>query len=417
MPEAIQYALPTAWIRYDRGAVMERLLNAKVEIRVLQVIPFQRRWVAELQNVHLKMEISGTSRIEGADFVGNELDEAMRAETPEQLLTRSQRQANAAVRTYREIARMPDDRPVTVDLIREIHRSIVRGCDDDHCEPGVLRKADHNVTFGMPRHRGVEGGKPCAEALERLTREAAASFREHDPLIQALALHYHFAAMHPFADGNGRTTRALEALMLQRAGLKDALFVPMSNYYYDCKDAYLAALAQVRECGHDLTPFLNFALKGIAEEASRVTGRLKKAVRKELFRNFMHELFARLESTRKRVIVKRQLMLLNHLLDKDGAVEWRQLVRDVRGRYVSRKNPLEAIVRDVNRLQELGAVTVRLEKPSHDIYIEVNLDWPSTITDSEFFERLKRLPKSKTYGFLVPSSRPSAAAAAKTEPR
>ena len=131
----------------------------------------------------------------------------------------------------------------------------------------------------------------------------------------------------------------------------------------------------------------------------------------------MHELFARLENTRKRVIVKRQLMLLNHLLDKDGAVEWRQLVRDVRGRYKSRKNPLAAIVRDIDRLSVLGAVTVRWEEPSRDIYIGVNLDWPSTITDTEFFERLERLPKSKTYGFLVPSSRPSAAAAAKTEPR
>ena len=420
MPEAIQYALPTAWSRYDRGAVMEPLLNAKAEILALQAIPFQRRWVAELQNVHLKMEAAGTSRIEGADFTANELDEAMRAETPEQLRTRSQRQANAAARTYREIAHMPDDRPVTVDLIREIHRSIVRGCDDDHCEPGVLRKADHNVTFGMPRHRGVAGGKPCAEALERLTREAAASFREHDPLIRALALHYHFAAMHPFADGNGRTARALEALMLQRAGLKDVLFVPMSNYYYDHKDDYLAALARAREHGHDLTPFLNFALKGIAEEASRVTGRLKKAVRKALFRNFMHELFALLESTRKRVILKRQLDLLNYLLDKDGAVALNQLRQEVEREwehYASRKDPFAAIARDLVRLRELGAVTVRREEPSRDIYIGVNLDWPSTITDSEFFERLKRLPKSKTYGFLVPSSRPSAAAAAKTEPR
>jgi Fic family protein len=38
-------------------------------------------------------------------------------------------------------------------------------------------------------------------------------------VIQALALRYHFAAMHSFMDGNGRTARALEALMLQRVGL------------------------------------------------------------------------------------------------------------------------------------------------------------------------------------------------------
>ena len=31
--------------------------------------------------------------------------------------------------------------------------------------------------------------------------------------------------------------------MLQRAGLRDALFIALSNYYYEEKSAYLAALA------------------------------------------------------------------------------------------------------------------------------------------------------------------------------
>lgn len=406
MLEAIRYALPTDWIRYDREAVMERLADAKGEIRALQLIPFQRRWAAELQDVRLKMEAAGTSRIEGADFAGGELEEAVQAETPEQLRTRSQRQANAAVRTYRGIAAMSDDRPVTVDLVREIHRSIVLGCDDDHCEPGGLRKADHNVTFGMPRHRGAAGGEQCAQALERLAREAAGAFRAHDPLIRALALHYHFAAMHPFADGNGRTARALEALLLQRAGLKDALFIPMSNYYYDNKDAYLAALAEARKGGHDLTPFLDFALQGLAEEVSRVTGLLHKALQKELFRNLVNELFTRLESTRKRVIVKRQLKLLNYLLEKDGRVELNRLIRDVWEHYADRKHVVPAILRDIGRLRYLGAVTVRQEETSRTFSIGVDLDWPGKITGGEFFERLERLPKSKTYDFLQPSRRP-----------
>ena len=62
----------------------------------------------------------------------------------------------------------------------------------------------------------------------------------------ALALHYHFAAMHPFLDGNGRSARALEALMLQRTGLRDTLFIAISNYYYEEKAEYLSALAEVR---------------------------------------------------------------------------------------------------------------------------------------------------------------------------
>ncbi len=403
MAEAVQYTMPTAWIRYDRDAVSDSVLNANASILSLRAIPFRRRWVTELQQMQLKMEIAGTSQIEGANFAANELGAAIRAETPDQLLTRSQRQAHAAARAYRTITRAPDDQPVTIDLVKDIHRSIVIGCDDDHCAPGVTRQADQNVTFGRPKHRGVAGGKPCAEALVRLTRETATTFRRHDPLIQALALHYPFAAMHPFADGNGRTARALEALMLQRADLKDVLFIPMSNYYHEEMREYLAALAAVRERKHDLTPFLTFSLNGITLEVSRLTRLLKTAVSKELFRQLLNELFVRLESTRKRVILKRQLVVLNRLLEWDGEIECLQLVAEVREHYASRKNIVAAIVRDINRLGVLGAVTVRADdsQARRRFYIEVNLDWPCTITDAEFFERLEQLPKSKTHGFLA----------------
>ena len=403
MARAIQYLLPASWMAYERKGIENTLLEAKASILALRAIPFQRRWVTDLQRIQLKMEVSGTSRIEGADFAGEELEQAIRAESGEDLLTRSQRQANAAARTYRAIAELPDDRPPTVEMIQYIHRSIVSGCDDDHCQPGALRGADHNATFGTPRHRGVDGGRACHAALEMLLREAATTFKCHDRLVQAIALHYHIAAMHPFEDGNGRTARAVEALMLQRAGLKDVLFIPMSNYYYDNKDTYLEALSDVRARRHDLTPFLDFALEGVRSQVSRLTQELRAAVSKELFRNLMTELFARLESSRKRVIVKRQLMVLNHLLDSGPEIELSQLIRKIRTHYKSRKHVNSAIARDINRLAALGAVTIRVDEsqPVKRYYIGIDLDWPSTITDTEFFDRLDKLPKSKTYGFLT----------------
>ena len=196
----------------------------------------------------------------GADFTERELDAAL-SETSDERFTRSQRQARAAVKAYRWIARLPSARPIDADLIKHIHRLIVTDADDDHCPPGQLRQQDQNVTFGAPRHRGVAGGTECVKAFTQLIKAAQGAYSQHDPLIQALALHYHFAAMHPFLDGNGRTARALEALMLQRAGLRDALFIAMSNYYYDEKNNYLAALAEVRRRNHDLTPFLVLGLK------------------------------------------------------------------------------------------------------------------------------------------------------------
>ncbi len=404
LTRSIPYQSPSSWIAYDWQAVSGTLVEAKAAILALRAIPFQRRWVRDLQDIQLKMEVAGTSKIENAEFVGNELEEAIRAETPQQLQTRSQRQAHAATKAYEWVAEVPDDRPVSTDLIKDLHRLIVSGCDDDHCPPGVPRKTDENVTFGTPRHRGVPGGIECKRALERLAKEISTSFRGHDPLVQAAAAHYHLAAMHPFLDGNGRTARALEALMLQRAGLRHALFVPMSNFYHSEKPQYLEALAETRQRGHNLTPFLKFTLRGVVQEVGRITRSLRDAVSREIYRGLVNELFLRLESSRKRVIVKRQLILLNHLLEKVDEIEWGQLVTEVRGHYESRKDPVEAIKRDLARLLGLGAVEAKVESCPGGyriLLISVNLDWPSTITETEFFERIKTLPKSKTYSFLA----------------
>ncbi|MGH6932814.1 MAG: Fic family protein, partial [Dongiaceae bacterium] len=284
----------------------------------LTAIPYQRSWAEALQNIQLKQEAAGTSRIEGAEFTERELEVALRDETPDKALTRSQRQARAAINTYRWIANLPVDRPVTPDLIREIHGRIVTGCDDDHCPPGQTRSAGENVTFGTPRHRGVEGGRECDVAFRRLGEALEREFRGHDLLIQALALHYHIGAMHPFLDGNGRTARAAEALFLQRAGLKDELFIAMSNYYYDEKVSYLATLSEVRAANYDLTAFLRFGLKGIATQCGRLLSEIRTHVSKSLFREMMYDLFNRLKSTRRRVIAERQIEILKILLDVDS---------------------------------------------------------------------------------------------------
>ena len=352
----IQYALPSCWIKYKKAEIFQELTDAKAAVLVLKTIPFQRRWVEELQKIQLKMEVSGTSRIEGADFAANELEVAIKAETAEQLRTRSQKQANAAVRTYKWIATVPDSLPVDEQLICAVHKLIVTDCDDDHCAPGRIRWDDQNVTFGSPKHRGAIGGKDCNMAFQRLAAEVQGEFKRHDLLVQALALHYHFAAIHPFLDGNGRTARALEALMLQRAGLKDSLFIAMSNYYYDEKRAYLESLAAVRANDNDLTPFLKFGLRGIALQSGRLGQMIREEVSRQIFRNLMHELFTRLENTRKRVIVRRQLALLEKLLNVEGRIEFTQLVEAVKNDYSSRKAPMNAIIRDLNRLQALGAV-------------------------------------------------------------
>lgn len=392
---AINYVRPENWIQYDINAILNSLINAKASLQALITIPYQKRWAEELQVIQLKREVAGTSRIEGADFTERELDAAIK-EDIDQLSTRSQRQAAATVRAYRWIAKLENERPVTEDLIRDIHSLIIKDADDDHCGPGVLRGHDQNVTFGNPTHRGCEGGDQCSAAFKLLSQAMNREFQGHDILIQALAAHYHFAAMHPFLDGNGRTARALEAFMLQKVGLKDSLFIAMSNYYYEEKNEYLKALAQVRAEPHNLTPFLLFGLKGIDLQCRRLFEEIKKNISKALFKEIMYDLFIRMQTTKKRVIAERQIEVLKVLLE--GPQILTNLDKKVRVFYKDLSNPYKALIRDLNYLLKLGAIGFTKVEETYNLF--VRLEWPTEITESEFFKKIKQLPRAKTQSFL-----------------
>jgi Fic family protein len=400
----IRYELPRHWILYDASAVITALVEAKAAVLALTSLPYQKSWVEALRELQLKREVAGTSRIEGAEFTERELDLAVRPNASAQdLRTRSQRQANSAMRAYRWIALLPTDRPIAPDLVRKVHSQLVTGCDEDHCPPGELRGRDTNVTFGIPQHRGVEGGPPCQEAVVQLMRSVQTEFRGHDALIQAMALHYHLAAMHPFLDGNGRTARAMEALVLQRAGLTDRAFIAMSNYYYDEKAAYLRILSEVRQSGHDLTPFLIFALRGVRNQCERLIAEIRRQMQRALFRDTMYSLFNRLETARKRVIGERQIELLKILLEFDELTAY-DLTLKAKAHYISLDHAEKAIARDIFSLVGLGAVYVMPAVPfsatlaGKDL-LSINLTWPQEIDENEFLRRMREIPRGRTHKF------------------
>jgi Fic family protein len=204
--------------------------------------------------------------------------------------------------------------------------------------------------------------------------------------------------MHPFLDGNGRTARAIEALLLQRAGLRDTSFIAMSNYYYDEKTGYLKTLSEARAGAHDLTPFLSFGLQGVAIQSRRMLEEIQHHISKALFRNLMFDLFQRVRTPRRRVIAQRQIEVLKLLLD-DGWMRFDQLLDTLAPKYSSLLNSRKALARDLNDLIQLGAVQYR-KTPEGPYELAVRLEWPTEITETVFFEKLRTLPKAKMHSFL-----------------
>lgn len=384
--------MPRQWVRYDVGAVLDALLDAKTAAAVLNRLPYLPQWIAEIHQEQLRLEAVGTSRIEGAEFTPREQEEALAPAAADRAdLTYSQRQLRSADLTYRWLMDQPDSRPVTADFILDIHRRIVTGCDDDHCKPGALRPPEWDVTFGTPRCSGAAGGEGCRIAFGGLIDAITSEFQGHDRIIQALAAHYHIGAMHPFGDGNGRTARALEAFMLRRAGVIDIVMVSLSNYYHARKDEYLTALAETRRRRHDLTPFLIFTLTAIADRCNALAGEIAINHKRLLFREFAESLFGQLRSERRRILGQRQLQVLNILLDGD-ITDLGGLIRAALQHYADLKFPRRAIARDLGELLALNAIT--LDDSDDSDAIAVNLDWPQQFAASDLLELYERAPSA-----------------------
>ena len=389
-----RYMTPRQWARYDLMAVIDALMDARIAAGVLNRTPYLPQWIAEIHQAQLRLEAIDTSRIEGAVFTRREQEEALAPTAAERAdLTHSQRQLRSADLTYRWLMDQPADRPVTANFILDIHRRIVTGCDDDHCEPGALRPSGWNVVFGAPTCRGVEGGEDCHAAFGGLIDALGREFRGHDRVIQALATHYHIGAMHPFGDGNGRTARALEAFMLRRAGVNDIVMVSLSNYYHAHKDEYLTALAETRRRGHDLTPFLIFGLRAIADRCNALAEEITVNHKRLLFREFAGSLFGQLRSARRRVLGQRQLEVLNILLDGD-ITDLDGLIRSARQHYADLKFPERALSRDLRELLALDAITLDVDISNDSDTIAVNLDWPHQFATSELLERYESMPSA-----------------------
>lgn len=190
--------------------------------------------------------------------------------------------------------------------------------------------------------------------------------------------------------------------MLQRAGLTDHLFIAMSNYYYDEKTAYLSALSAVQPPDYDLTPFLAFGLRGIKIQCERLFFEIRANVSKSIFKNTMIELFGRLQSERKAVIAKRHVAILNMLLER-GDMPLPEVMRMLNPIYQPLKAGVKAKVRDMMHLLDLDAIRLRQNEGSPST-VYVNLDWPTQITETGFLEKVKKMPKAKSYSFLTAAS-------------
>ena len=161
-----------------------------------------------------------------------------------------------------------DSEPFDREHILELHRVVTDGTLRDHDVGRLQTPADPRVYVVSRGGEVVHEPPPASELPERIRRlcefenERTDSTDPH-PLIRAILVHFMIGYDHPFADGNGRTARALFYWSLLRSGLWLAPFLPISQFLLTAPGQYSRAYQYVHADGNDVTYFLLHQLQVI----------------------------------------------------------------------------------------------------------------------------------------------------------
>lgn len=156
-------------------------------------------------------------------------------------------------------------RPLCTATAVEICRTIKGVEIDVRTIPGtaLLNERDGSVIYTPPV------GEPRLRELLANWEQFIHQATELDPLIRMAVGHYQFEAIHPFMDGNGRTGRVLNSLLLIEAQLLDLPILYLSRYIIQHKaDYYQHLLAVTRDQTLKAwEDWLLYMLRAVAETA------------------------------------------------------------------------------------------------------------------------------------------------------
>jgi Fic family protein len=187
--------------------------------------------------------------------------------------------SNDTVNDFKEVANykralkvheeLKENLPISLRLIKELHRVLMEGVRGGSRAPGEFRRLPSQV--GDPPRYVPPPPNFMVDGMNEFEKSLHSDMR-YDPLVDAFIAHYQFEAIHPFRDGNGRVGRLLLAILIQEWSQLSQQWLYMSSYFGKTKSEYQDRLLHVSTEG-DWEGWIEYCLKGVIAEANETQGR------------------------------------------------------------------------------------------------------------------------------------------------
>lgn len=309
------------------NAIADALTRIERARGFLEAAKLSEDWIKDMGERALIREAHATTHIEGSQLTleqserllaGQGVPEANPDDVQELL---NYRKAFDFVAEY-----VAGGGAVTEGLIREIHKRLVEGVRGGSAAPGEYRRIQ-NYVVNSATGKAVYTPPPAYEVpilMGELVAWINTKTDIHPVLVSGIA-QFQLVHIHPFLDGNGRSSRLLSTLCLYRAGYDFKRLFTLSEYYDSDRPAFYRAIQSVRENGMDMTGWVQFYTEGLAAQMREVTEKGERVIRRDVL-------------VKKHGLNERQAVAIGHLLEH-GEIhlqDYEKLVTDANARTLQR---------------------------------------------------------------------------------
>jgi len=249
--------------------------------------------------------------------------------------------------------------PLSLRLIREVHKVLVEGTRGAHQTPGEFRRSQNWIGGSMPGN-AVFVPPPPHEVMPALSAlEKYLHVKDAPTLVKAGLLHAQFETIHPFLDGNGRVGRMLIPLFFVAEGALERPWLYMSLHFKRHRAKYYELLQSVRTHG-TWEPWLSFYLDGVAHVADEAVAKIR-------------ELLALFERDRKKVGGSRSGSIYQRVALHSNLDVYEYLRRRIAVRIPEAAEALgttkPTVARALDELTQLGIAREATGKPRNRVYV------------------------------------------------
>lgn len=173
------------------------------------------------------------------------------------------------------------DVPLTPELLLQIHQLMTEHTMQNPQDSGCFRRNNDVVVENGITHETVHT-PPTFEEIPNFVEDLCRFFNEQDapqfihPIIRGIIIHFMVAYVHPFADGNGRTARALFYWYMLKQGYWLTEYLSISRVIAKSKKSYEKAFLYTEADGMEMGYFVAYNMRVLQQSFKQLQDYIKR---------------------------------------------------------------------------------------------------------------------------------------------